>query len=347
VYSQSPKNQREIDEVAKNMSIELLKIQKVFDIRWVFSSFNAVRSLLTDFPALYQHFLTSGSPESVRSGKERSKYQGLAKKIQSWLFLAETSMIKDALQCLSILSLYLQSDRSSVIDSMAHIRNVKDKLLAMKDINGACLGKFVTSFDADGYYMGVEIVKANDDERKFVSLRNQFFTALYDNMEQRFPHTEFLQAASVLNKATWPSDPLQRALFGENEIAFLCNEFNIASADAAEIVMNYTLYKAGQVMGEHLAEFVNLLKVLPISSAACERGFSQMNLHNTSVRNRLAVERVNDLLMLSINGPPLTVWNATKYVIAWLKSGKHGALDKLTGLAKVKIDVNKSVKLFL
>ena len=95
-------------------------------------------------------------------------------------------------------------------------------------------------------------------------------------------------------------------------------------------------------MGENLDKFVKFLMLLPISSAACERGFSQMNLHHISLRNSLlAVERVNDLLMLSIIGPPLKFWNAKKYVIAWLKSGKHGALDKPTGLLRTPVGVKK------
>src|SRR6266446_9072103 len=100
-------------------------------------------------------------------------------------------------------------------------------------------------------------------------------------------------------------------------------------------------------MGKHLVKLVQLLKVLPISSAACERGFNQMNLHHTSERNRLLVERVSDLMMLSINRPPLSLWNARKYVLSWLKSGKHGALDKVTGLFKVKVDFNRSTNLFV
>ena len=45
------------------------------------------------------------------------------------------------------------------------------------------------------------------------------------------------------------------------------------------------------------ASRVELLKVFPVSSADCERGFSQMNLHNNSGRNMLHVSSVNDLLM--------------------------------------------------
>ena len=87
--------------------------------------------------------------------------------------------------------------------------------------------------------------------------------------------------------------------------------------------------------------------MLPISSADCERGFSQMNLYHTSGRNRLLVNSVNDLLMVGINGPPLESWDPAKYVISWLKSGHHGALDKATGLPKKAPIVKPSAKLFM
>jgi hypothetical protein len=55
---------------------------------------------------------------------------------------------------------------------------------------------------------------------------------------------------------------------------------------------------------------------------------------------------VNDLLMVGVNGPPIHAWNASKYVITWLQSGRHGALDKAAGLPKQAVEVRKSSKLF-
>jgi hypothetical protein len=69
-------------------------------------------------------------------------------------------------------------------------------------------------------------------------------------------------------------------------------------------------------MGPHLAILEETLKILPISSAACERGFSQMNLQQTSVRNRLTVDPISNLLMISINGPSLNHWDGRTYVIS-------------------------------
>jgi len=98
------------------------------------------------------------------------------------------------------------------------------------------------------------------------------------------------------------------------------------------------------MLGNKLKSLTALLKVLPVSSGDCERRFSQLNLYHTSGRNRLT--SVNDLLMIGINGPPLKLWNSEKFGISWLKSGKHGALDKATGLPRTAELPSHSSKLF-
>ena len=111
VYSMSPKNRNELQAVANDLSIELLKVQKVFDVRWAFSSYVSVRSVLRDYPALFQHFSEIADGASTRSSKEKSKYRGLAKKLQSWFVVSEACILKDALRCLKQLSLYMQKQQ--------------------------------------------------------------------------------------------------------------------------------------------------------------------------------------------------------------------------------------------
>ena len=313
-----------------------------------FSSFVAVKAVLRNYHALFLHF-TECSTDSSRAGKEKSKYAGLAKKLQNWLFVSEACMIKDALRCLKQFSLYLQSNQASIIDVLSHLEILKNKLLALKDENGQSLDKFISSFNAESSYKAVEIVMNDNDVTRFQSVKCQFFQALHNNVVQRFPCNDLLNAASCLNQSTWPMDPLSAALFGEAEVAKLCKMFGFESSQAAEILMQYGLYKrhGGKSIGQKLKALVDLLKVLPVSSADCERGFSQMNLYHTSGRNRLLVQSVNDMMMIGINGPLLHAWNASKYVISWIKSGRHGALDKPTGLPSNKEVVSHSSKLFL
>lgn len=399
VYSMSPKNQRELDAIANSLSIELLKIQKVFDVRWVFSSFVAVKAILRDYSALFAHFTNCASETSGRTSKERSRYRGLLSKMQSWFFVSEICMLKDALRCLTQLSLYLQSHEANVLNAHSHIVDTINKLQALKKIklcgtvnidasdgdedddhdddnddqdecdaevglqtteavtgehriklqgNVTTLGKFLASFENDQHYKGVKIVKKDVDAVNFAKLKSQFMQSLCDNLQQRFPSTDLLEAASCLSNSTWPTNPLERALYGEKYVATLCKKFGVGSTDAAETVLEYSIFKMsdGLTLGPKLKYFISMLKVLPISSADCERGFSQMNLYHTSGRNRLLVTSVNDMLMIGINGPPITSWNAEKYVITWLKSGRHGALDKPTGLPTKPQNVTHSSKLF-
>jgi len=52
---------------------------------------------------------------------------------------------------------------------------------------------------------------------------------------QRFPCTDFIAAARVVNKDSWPSDPLEKALYGDSELAVLCKIFAIFSSVSADI----------------------------------------------------------------------------------------------------------------
>ena len=129
------------------------------------------------------------------------------------------------------------------------------------------------------------------------------------------------------------SSSVDNALFGENALVQLCKKFSLSATKTADILFEFTQYKKAK-KSQNLLHVLELLSVYPIASAACERGFSQMNLQHTDTRNRLTVQTVGNALMLSINGPPLEFWAPRKYVISWLTSGRRGALDKPTGPPK-------------
>ena len=61
---------------------------------------------------------------------------------------------------------------------------------------------------------------------------------------------------------------------------------------------------------EDLAVFSAAIDTIPIKSADAERGFSTMNLICTPLRNRLGVERLSNLIFVSLVGPSLDYFNA-------------------------------------
>jgi hypothetical protein len=142
--------------------------------------------------------------------------------------------------------------------------------------------------------------------------------------------------ASVLVQASWPEDPLKRALYGESEVASLCKQFSITGNEAAQIVLDFSMYKHGKAMTARLSDFVQTLKILPVSSAACERGFSQLNLQHTTVRNRLTVNTISNLLMISVNGPCLSDWRGSRITEYRVSSSKTRVPSSKTQVSSTK-----------
>ena len=62
--------------------------------------------------------------------------------------------------------------------------------------------KFLASFGSDMTCKVIPIRPTMSDAGA------QFCQAILDNLEQRFPGTTFLNAAKVLDPASWPNDPV-------------------------------------------------------------------------------------------------------------------------------------------
>jgi hypothetical protein len=120
LYSQSPKNQRELSQAAAETETQLLRISGIFTVRWVASSFKSVRAIWRDFPALHQQ-LCRAAVDPLRSSTEKAKFSGLCKKLTSVSFIHDLAIMKDVLRELSSVSLKLQQQKISVTQSLACI----------------------------------------------------------------------------------------------------------------------------------------------------------------------------------------------------------------------------------
>jgi len=86
-----------------------------------------------------------------------------------------------------MLSLFLQSDSSTVVTAMAHIEACSDKLIAKKERKGQHLAKFIDSFKATGAFMGISVKQNATDEATFQSLHAQFFYSTKRQYLSAFP----------------------------------------------------------------------------------------------------------------------------------------------------------------
>jgi len=63
---------------------------------------------------------------------------------------------------------------------------------------------------------------------------------------------------------------------------------------------------------EGLLQLVEVYACLPCTNAEVERGFSAMNRIKTDIRNRLLPEKLNDLMMISLNGGKSGQWSSER-----------------------------------
>ena len=88
IYSKSPKNQRELEDKAKELNAHLQNIGRVLDVRWAASSFRTVKAVWNSYKALHSHF-SEASEDTSRGQKEILKYRVLKTKLESTQFLCD------------------------------------------------------------------------------------------------------------------------------------------------------------------------------------------------------------------------------------------------------------------
>ena len=90
--------------------------------------------------------------------------------------------------------------------------------------------------------------------------------------------------------------------------ATLLNEWNLFKFDSTAVhaakfrKSPWSFYQHYATTYPELWKLVKLLLILPVNSAACERGFSQMKIVKTDLRNRLSTEQLNNLMSISLSG---------------------------------------------
>ncbi len=70
--------------------------------------------------------------------------------------------------------------------------------------------------------------------------------------------------------------------------------------------------------GINHAPVVALNNALVISSADCERGFSQMNILATSIRSSLAIKTLSSLMFIKCVGPPPRLFDPSPFTKTWI-----------------------------
>lgn len=334
LYSQSPKNVRELQQVSNELDINLQKIGRILGVRWVASSFRAVHAVWVSYSALYKHFHNASQDES-RDSTDKTKFQGLARKLSSSEFLRNLGLLCDALEELKELSEALQARSMTLVKGVRSIRRTIDVLASRKDSMGRYQKQAEEAIDS-GQFSGVTLHTDDRPQAKIDS--RQFYQSLVDSMNRRMVSVEeedIFQKIAVLDLNSLPKDI--SPTYGETEIRWLCEFFRV---DHSAVKAEYREFKDTGVIctGGQLEYLKHCTESIAVSSAECERGFSAMNDICTGLRSSLTVKHISNLMLIALVGPPVLLWNPDEYVSKWLtdrRSAEHVSCMKRSRSAVV------------
>ncbi len=329
LYHQSAKNVRLLEEAAADLNMQILRIGQIFTIRWVASSFNTVKAVWNNYPALARHFKIA-SEDASRNDTERKKFLALYKHLTNSGFLLDLACMKDILCELQGLSLKCQQRYITLVDASCHILQSIDILKAMKASGGKSTPK-AEQRTSLGLFKDVQLVEGTGKIN-----RNQLYQSVIDNLTRRMPESDLLQMLKPLDKRFWPQDRNALILYGENEVRALAKMLGEPAREVVEEFRNWKLQD--RAPGRKLEKICTASRTYLPSSAECERGFSAVNDTDSKTRNRLRENSLSSLLFLDINGPPLESFDPKPFITSWIKAGHRPSTSWISGRTAKEAD---------
>ncbi|KAK1901236.1 E3 SUMO-protein ligase KIAA1586 [Dissostichus eleginoides] len=226
LYSQSPKNMRQLSECAHNLDIALRRIGKVFSVRWVASSWRAVSAVWQSYPALAQHF-REASEDDTRDSRERAKFKGLLSKLCSINFLKSLALMADVLTELKNLSEILQNRKTTLPKAHDIMTTYVKRIESFNRYPGqhavdASQAEEVMEFKGEELRVGrspiidsaqfIRAVADNMKERLFTTTANRAQASVAANRKEAY--NSLINQMAVLNPDNWDND---NPRFGDNE----------------------------------------------------------------------------------------------------------------------------------
>ena len=140
------------------------------------------------------------------------------------------------------------------------------------------------------------------------------------NLERRLMTFKFKDGSTEkLMKAIHQHGPL---MYGKEEVGFLSNVFRIDDIEARRGLQEYidVVRQEGinQKPSATLTPLRNAVKTSVVSSADCERGFSQMNILATPIRSSLSMKTLSSLTFIKCVGAPPRLFDPSPYTRTWV-----------------------------
>ncbi|KAE8293775.1 hypothetical protein D5F01_LYC06711 [Larimichthys crocea] len=310
-----------------------VKLVQAKDVRWL-SHNQAVIALKRTYAAV----VTSLEHEATERNEATAR--GLATFLTTFQFTATLLMLCDILPLLSKLSRLFQRTEVDFTHIDANVTATIEALRTLKSTPGSNFRDLDQFLKDSSTVANIRYSHAQMDQF-MKSIYLPFLDNIIKNLQERFPDVMLLSAFNIFN-------PIEADMDQQHNLQLLCEHYTTEVAGLEEVEKEYSvlttllesqynaltttqvLQTVQKVHGDtmpNLAKLAAAMAVLPVSTADCERGFSSMKRVKTSLRNRMKESTLNNLLMISMEGPPAEEFNF------------HAACDSWAGMARRRLNV--------
>ncbi|KAM5180722.1 zinc finger protein 862-like [Mantella aurantiaca] len=304
-----------LTEIQNILNIPQIKLKMASDTRWL-SHDSAVQSL--------RQCMMSVIAALEREATERNDItaEGLSRCIKTYNFVSSLMMLSDVLPLLSNLSKAWQRQDVNLTEIEPILLATKLSIMDLKDTPGRYSQSLHRCLAEE--WSDLHIVYTESNVMLFkTSIYDKYLETVVKHLDARFPDMPIISSFSKVFNAETP-DPSASAeilcdYYSKNGSPPILNyessrqEWTVASKMIKS--QSYKDFSPRQILlkmattSELKESFPNLAKlahiglVIPVSTAECERGFSALKRIKTCLRNRMNQNTLNNLMLISLEGP--------------------------------------------
>ncbi|KAG8438362.1 hypothetical protein GDO86_008879 [Hymenochirus boettgeri] len=354
-YRYSPRLMCELRLTAATLCEETEFLGDIRAVKWIIGEQNVLNALIKDYLEVVAHL------KDVSGQTQRADASAIALALLQ--FLMDYQSIKliyfllDVIAVLSRLAYVFQGEYLLVSQVDEKVEEAIQEINRLTDSPGEYLQEFEENFRES--FNGISLKNLRVAEAKFQSIREKICQKTQLTLSQRFDSRSriFVKACQVFDLSAWPRTTEELINFGEEDMllvyehleaipSFLSELCREGADSRGNLLMEWRELKADyctkngikDLIG-HICKYkqrflllnkvVQMLKVLPTSTACCEKGRNALQRLRKNNRSRLTLDQMSDLLTVAVNGPPITNFDAKRALDSWFeeKSGNSYSLS--------------------
>ncbi|XP_053283528.1 LOW QUALITY PROTEIN: zinc finger protein 862 [Pleuronectes platessa] len=369
-YRYSPRMMAELRSTAPTLSEETEFLGDIRAIRWIIGEPNVLNALIKDYLEVVAHL------KEISSQTQRADAAAIALTLLQ--FLMDYQSVKliyfllDIIGVLSRLAFIFQGEYQLVSQVEAKVKEAIQEIGQLVDCPGEYLQEFEENFRES--FNGVALKNLRVAESKFQSIREKICNKSQGILSQRLDlqSRSFAKACKVLDLSTWPHNREDLQAYGQQEIQLIFKhlesipsvgqessrartefrgslvvEWNDLKADYysvngfKEVISHICRYKQRFPL---LNRIVQVVRVLPSSTACCDKGRGSLQKMCKNNRSRLTLEQMNDLLTVAVNGPSIHSFDGKRALDSWFEEKSGNSYSRSTeALSRMSTADQKSV----